>query len=167
MAPTQKSTQTLWRLCNFLNYTINVTIYVNLKKKFAKLPTLIIEIFPLKEMELKLPAQNHSRSHSFDPFGQRKGRDRSLPLTKRIEALGTRMAQNCKNLRRHSRRWSNRALNYCYEWASTAHFYPHKRIDLLNLLEFYRASFSLVWTNEQMVDGWLTNKSARLTFVLL
>ena len=152
MAPTQKSTQTLWQLCNFLNYTINVTVYVNLKKKFAKLPTLIIEIFPLKEMELKLPAQNHYRS---------------LPLTKRIEALGTRMAQNCKNLRRHSRRWSNRALNYCYEWTSTAHFYPHKRIDLLNLLEFYRASFSLVWTNEQMVDGWLTNKSACLTFVLL
>ena len=73
MAPTQKSTQTLWRLCNFLNHTINVTIYVNLKKKFAKLPTLIIEIFPLKEMELKLPAQNHSRSQSFDPFGQRQG----------------------------------------------------------------------------------------------
>ena len=38
-----------------------MTIYVNLKKKFAKLPTLIIEIFPLKEMELKLPAHNHSR----------------------------------------------------------------------------------------------------------
>ena len=78
MAPTQKSTQTLWRLCNFLNYTINVTIYVNLKKKFAKLPTLIIEIFPLKEMELKLPAQNHSRSQSFDPFGQQQG-SRSIP----------------------------------------------------------------------------------------
>ena len=78
MALTQKSTQTLWRLCNFLNHTINVTIYVNLKKKFAKLPTLIIEIFPLKEMELKLPAQNHSRSQSFDPFGQQQG-SRSIP----------------------------------------------------------------------------------------
>ena len=30
----------------------------------------------------------HSRSQSFDPFGQRRG---SPPLTKRIEALGTRM----------------------------------------------------------------------------
>ena len=167
MAPTQKSTQTLWRLCNFLNHTINVTIYVNLKKKFAKLPTLIIEIFPLKEMELKLPAQNHSRSQSFDPFGQQQG-SRSIPAAdQKDEALGTRTAQNCKNLRRHSRRWSNRALNYYYEWTSTVHFYPHKRIDLLNLLEFYRVSFSLVWTNEQMVDGWLTNKSACLTFVLL
>jgi len=67
----------------------------------------------------------------------------------------------------HSHRWSNRALNYCYEWTSTVHFYPHKGIDLLNLPEFYRASFSLVCTNEQMVDGWLTNKSVRLTFVLL
>ena len=56
---------------------------------------------------------------------------------------------------------------FSYEWTSTAHFYPHKRIDLLNLPEFYRASFSLVCTNEQMVDGWLTNKSARLAFVLL
>ena len=89
MAPTQKSIQTLWRLCNFLNHTINVTIYVNLKKKFAKLPTLIIEIFPLKEMELKLPAQNHSRSHSFDPFGQRQG-SRSIPAADQKDRIWER-----------------------------------------------------------------------------
>ena len=36
-----------------------------------------------------LPADNQSRSQTFDPFGQR--RNRSPTLTKRIEALETRM----------------------------------------------------------------------------
>ena len=42
---------------------------------------------PLQE-KLKT-VKTHSRSQSFDPFG--RGGDRSPPLTKRIEALGTRM----------------------------------------------------------------------------
>ena len=43
----------------------------------------------------------HSRSQSFDPFGQRRG---SPPLTKRIEALGTRMGNHlklCSNIKKN------------------------------------------------------------------